>query len=1049
MQNLEFMPQNQPFTIYNASAGSGKTFTLVKEYLKILFQSHNPDQFKRILAITFTNKAVAEMKERIIEVLKTFSSPEILENPNSMFEVICDELQMTPDILNLKSKNLLNTIIHNYAAFDISTIDGFTHRLIRTFAYDLKLPLNFEVELDQEALLNEAVDSLISKAGTDKLLTNVLVDFAIEKADDDKSWDVSYDFNKIAKLLVNENDIPFIETLKNKTLTDFVALKKQLTAEIKTTETAIVEAAQGVLTLMEECGLEHNDFSGGYLPKHFKKLAEKDFDVAYGNKWQEAIETQTLYPKRVTSDVASTIEQIQPQIASAFNLSKQAVFHLKFLRAFYKNITPLSVLNAINNELKVLKADQNKMLISEFNTIISKEISNQPTPFIYERIGEKFNHYFIDEFQDTSVMQWRNLIPLLGNALSAGKGTALLVGDAKQAIYRWRGGKAEQFIGLFHNDNPFYVEKKSKNLPTNFRSFKEIVTFNNGFFSYLATHIFSNAAYETLYENAHQNISKHQNGYVELSFLDIEKEDDRDELFSENVLRTIQNCQKNGFKLEDVCVLVRKKKEGVAVANYLSQHHIPIVSSETLLINNAPEVQFVNNLFGLLVQPKNNELKIAVLNYLTSLFDIEVKHDFFSSHLPLTLTQLFKSFEVYNVFVSNHNLLQLPLYDAAETIIRSFHLVKTSNAYIQFYLDIVLDFSQKKGSDISAFLDYFNKKKDSLSIVSPKGQNAVQIMTIHKSKGLEFPVVIFPYADLDVYRELEPKEWFPINKEVYNGFSHTLLNFNKDFENFGDAGLEIFNNHKSEQELDNINLLYVTLTRAVEQLYIISTKDISAKGDINNKKYSGLFINYLQHLDIWNDSQTTYTFGTSEKTSKPKVSSINTTFQEEFISTSKEMHNIKVVTKSGMLWDTTQEEAIEKGNLVHNIMSKIKTKDDLDVVITDYINTAIINTIQAERLKNLMIQIVNHPKLEAYYNSNNTIYNERDIITKEGIILRPDRVVINAENEAVIIDYKTGVEDKKHVQQLQSYQDVLQDMKIIVKKRILVYLNDDFSVKEV
>ena len=1049
MQNLEFMPLNQPFTIYNASAGSGKTFTLVKEYLKILFQSHNPDQFKRILAITFTNKAVAEMKERIIEVLKTFSAPEILENPNSMFEVICEELQLAPDTLNLKSKNLLNTIIHNYAAFDISTIDGFTHRLIRTFAYDLKLPLNFEVELDQEALLNEAVDSLISKAGTDKLLTNVLIDFAIEKADDDKSWDVSYDFNKIAKLLVNENDIPFIETLKNKTLTDFVALKKQLTAEIKTTETAIVEAAQSVLTLMEECGLEHNDFSGSYLPKHFKKLAEKDFDVAYGNKWQEAIETQTLYPKRVTSDVVSTIEQIQPQIASAFNLSKQAVFHLKFLRAFYKNITPLSVLNAINNELKTLKADQNKMLISEFNTIISKEISNQPTPFIYERIGEKFNHYFIDEFQDTSVMQWQNLIPLLGNALSAGKGTALLVGDAKQAIYRWRGGKAEQFIGLFHNDNPFYVEKTLKNLPTNFRSFKEIVTFNNGFFSYLATHIFSNEAYETLYENAHQSISKHQNGYVELSFLDIEKEDDRDALFSENVLRTIQDCQKNGFKLEDICVLVRKKKEGVAVANYLSQHHIPIVSSETLLINNAPEVQFVNNLFGLLVQPKNNELKIAVLNYLTSLFNIEVKHDFFSSHLPLSLTQLFKSFEVYNVFVSNHNLLQLPLYDAAETIIRSFHLVKTSNAYIQFYLDVVLDFSQKKGSDISAFLDYFNKKKDSLSIVSPKGQNAVQIMTIHKSKGLEFPVVIFPYADLDVYRELEPKEWFPINKEVYNGFSHTLLNFNKDFENFGDAGLEVFNNHKSEQELDNINLLYVTLTRAVEQLYIISTKDISAKGDINNKKYSGLFINYLQHLDIWNDSQVTYTFGSSEKTSRPKASSINTTFQEEFISTSKEMHNIKVVTKSGMLWDTTQEEAIEKGNLVHNIMSKINTKDDLDVVIADYINTAIINTHQAERLKKLMIQIVNHPKLEPYYKANNTIYNERDIITKEGIILRPDRVVINAENEAVIIDYKTGVEDKKHVQQLQSYQDVLQDMKIIVKKRILVYLNDDFSVKEV
>ncbi|MDO7172032.1 UvrD-helicase domain-containing protein [Mariniflexile sp. AS56] len=1043
------MPQNHPFTIYNASAGSGKTFTLVKEYLKILFQSSNPDQYKRILAITFTNKAVAEMKERIIEVLKSFSNIEIIENPEGMFEVICDELQMDPNELHLKSKKLLNTIIHNYAAFDISTIDGFTHRLIRTFAFDLKLPLNFEVELDQEALLNEAVDSLIAKAGTDKLLTNVLVDFAIEKADGDKSWDVSFDFNKIAKLLVNENDIPFIDTLKNKSLDDFIALKKQLKKEVSTTEIGIIEAAQSILTLIEEAGLEFNDFSSSYLPKHFQKLADKNFEVSFGTKWQEGIENNTLYPKRVTPEVASIIEQLQPEIASVFNLTKQAVFHIKFLNAFYRNITPLSVLNAINNELKLLKADQNKMLISEFNTIISKEISNQPTPFIYERIGEKFKHYFIDEFQDTSTMQWQNLIPLLDNSLATDNGSTMLVGDAKQAIYRWRGGKAEQFIGLFHNDNPFQIEKELKNLPTNFRSFKEVVTFNNGFFNFIASQIFSNEAYKNLYENAHQNISKTNDGYVELSFLGLEKEDDRDEIFTERVLKIIEDSQKNGFKLEDICVLVRKKKEGVAIANYLSQHHIPIVSSETLLINNAPEVAFINNLMGLLNQPKNNELKIAVLDFLATLFNIENKHDFFSSHLALTPSQLFKSFEAHHVFVNNQDLLQLPLYDLAETIVRSFGLVKISNAYIQFYLDVVLDFSQKKGSDIAAFLNYFDKKKENLSIVSPKGQDAVQIMTIHKSKGLEFPVVIFPYADLDIYRELEPKEWFPINKDVYSGFSNTLLNFNKDFENFGDVGLEIFNNHKSEQELDNINLLYVALTRAVEQLYIISTKDISAKGEINSKKYSGLFINYLQQLGVWNDLDTTYTFGSSEKTSKPKVSSLNTTFQTEFISTSKETHHIRVVTKSGMLWDTNQEEAIEKGNLVHNIMSHIKTKEDIDAVLTNYINSATINTVQADKLKNLVTKIVSHPKLETYYSASNTIYNERDIITQEGVILRPDRVVLTTEHEAVIIDYKTGAEDKKHIQQLQSYQDVLQDMKIIVKKKILIYINDDILVKEV
>ena len=226
------MPQTNPFTIYNASAGSGKTYTLVKEYLKLLFQSDNLFHFKRILAITFTNKAVAEMKDRIIDTLKTFSNETIINESNSMFESICEDLNFEPKKLQKKSEILLHTIIHNYAAFDISTIDGFTHKLIRTFAHDLKLTLNFEVELDQDTLLNEAVNSLISKTGTNPDLTKVLIEFAIEKADGDRSWDVSFDFNKIAKLLVNENDKFFIDKLEHKSLDDFKTLKSQLKKDI-------------------------------------------------------------------------------------------------------------------------------------------------------------------------------------------------------------------------------------------------------------------------------------------------------------------------------------------------------------------------------------------------------------------------------------------------------------------------------------------------------------------------------------------------------------------------------------------------------------------------------------------------------------------------------------------------------------------------------------------------------------------------------------------------------------------------------------------------
>ena len=306
------------FLIYNASAGSGKTFTLVKAYLSILLSSNQTHAFKNILALTFTNKAVAEMKERVVDMLIAFSNPDILENPTPMFGMLSKELNFDAVNLHQKSINILNTIAHNYAAFDISTIDKFNHRLIRTFAHDLKLPLNFEVELDTKTILAKAVDQLIDKAGTEKELTKILVDFAIEKADEDKSWDVAFDFNQIAQLLVNENDIPFFESLKDKSLEDFGTLKKQLKHDLNTLEVYISEKSQSALNLIADNGLEHSDFSRNSLPNHFLKLRDKIFDMKFENKWQLEIEDAKMYPTRVSSTTAATIDSIQPILASLF-----------------------------------------------------------------------------------------------------------------------------------------------------------------------------------------------------------------------------------------------------------------------------------------------------------------------------------------------------------------------------------------------------------------------------------------------------------------------------------------------------------------------------------------------------------------------------------------------------------------------------------------------------------------------------------------------------------------------------------------------------------
>ena len=1044
------MSTKAPFKVYDASAGSGKTFALVKEYLKLLFTRKHNDGFKQILAITFTNKAVGEMKIRILDTLKSFSNPEIISNPNGMFEAITTELNLKPTDVHLKSIALLNTIMHNYAAFDISTIDGFNHRLIRTFAHDLKIPINFEVELDTPTLLNQAVDSLISKAGTDAKLTKVLIDFALEKADDDKSWDVSRDFNSIAKLLINDNDLPHLDSIKHKTLEDFNTLKAELIKKIKNQETLIKQLASNLLDVFKSNGLDAKSFSRGTLFNHFVKVSNFEFYKIYENKLADNIAQGNVYTKTLDSAKAQIIDQLLPEIEKVYHLIKDNVTSLKFIKAVYKNVTPLSVLNAINKELTTIKEDENKLLISEFNTLISKEIKNQPTPFIYERLGEKFRHYFIDEFQDTSQMQWENLVPLIENTLTGQnlkgeQGSAMLVGDAKQAIYRWRGGKAEQFLGLTKSDNPFPIEKEVVRLEYNYRSFNQVIQFNNAFFNYLSNTSFSSTDYSDLYKRANQIPVLNQEGFVNIQFLDLQKEDDVNELFPETVYETINKCLVNGYNLKDICILVRKKKEGVAIAEFLSEKGVRITSSETMLINNSEEVKLVINVFKLLINPNHLEVKIKVLDYIANTNNIQDKHAFFKANLNAPLQDFFKSFEQFSIFCNPTALVQLSLFDLAEQIVRSFKMTETSNAYIQYFLDIVLEFSQKQISDLPSFVDYYEPKKESLNIVSPSNQNAVQIMTIHKSKGLEFPVVIFPYAHLDIYKEVEPKEWFPLDQEQFNGFTKTLLNFNKDFEEFGTTGETIYNQHRSEQELDNINLLYVALTRPIEQLYIISKKEIPVKGIITQNTYSGLLTNYLIDNSLWNDAQLEYSFGKVERESQHEDKVENTQETDQFISVSKLDHNIKIITKSGYLWDTEQENAIEKGNLIHDIMSQIHTIEDVQQVIFGYIQQGSINKQQAQILTHTINGIINTPEVNPYFTNQYTIYNERDIITKTGNIIRPDRLAIK-DNEAVIIDYKTGLPNPKYQQQLEEYSDILKEMNFTVKKKILIYVNDTIKI---
>ncbi|KGL59387.1 exodeoxyribonuclease V subunit beta [Polaribacter sp. Hel1_33_49] len=1042
------MQQPSIFQVYNASAGSGKTFTLVKEYLKVLLNSEDIFSFQKILAVTFTNKAAGEMKERVLSSLEDFAAGK----ENDLFNIIIKEIDADKPIIQQRSKKILEAILQNYAAFSITTIDSFTHKIIKSFAYDLGLPQNFEVEMDAVSLLNQAVDVLISKIGSDKKLTKLLIDYSLDKTDDDKSWDISRDLNEFAKVLLNEDDIKHFRALANKKLEDFTNLKTKLYSHQKELKEAIKNFGEAFLDLIENHGIAHKDFMRATIPKFFLDLSAKSVNIDFlkrSETIEKAIENHQYYSKTTTTAVASLIENIVPEIINLYAQSKDLYSQFLMNKLALKNIIPLAVLNNINIELEQIKEENNIRLNAEFNQLISDNIKEQPAPFIYERIGQRFQHYFIDEMQDTSELQWQNLIPLIDNALAQENSNLLLVGDGKQAIYRWRGGKAEQFIELGSPlKNPFHVKKEIQSLETNFRSYSEVINFNNSFFQHTANFI-QNDSYKNLFiEGNKQFENSKKGGFVSLTFLEKEEDKDLEKLkYPKKVLEKI-NKLKDSFSLNEICVLTRTKKDGVAVANYLSENGVDIISSETLLIQNSPKVCFIIDVLKVLQNANDEETRFEVLYFLHQHLQIKnPKHIFFKEFSKVDNQTIFESLKLYGISFEISTFYQLPFYEKIEEIIRGFNLIHTSDAYLQFFLDVVIE-QQRKSTDVADFLEFWELKKDKLSIVAPGSSNAVQIMTIHKSKGLEFPVVIFP-CDVNIYKQINPKVWLNELPENYDNFEELLIPYNKELSYVNDTGLEIYNQQREELELDNFNLLYVSLTRAVEQLYVITEMKISAKGEENTNFYSGVFINYLIQNKLWKEGVLEYYFGDEIRVSKNELQSSVAEIHQKFISTPWQEHNVVLLAGASKLWDTNQGKAINFGNLFHEILSKIITEKDVSKIIAAYHQEGIIDKNQLLIINSTIISVVNHPKLASYFSEEVTVYNEREIVDTDNQIIIPDRLVFLGENEVVIIDYKTGNPSAENHQQLLKYERVLKTMHFKVDKKLLIYINDKIDVVEV
>ena len=1046
--------QRPSFSIYDASAGSGKTYALVKEYLKIILVSKKNDAYRNILAITFTNKAVHEMKSRIVGNLLEFTKDTPNEKATVLMEVLSGEIQISVSEIQTKSKQIIKHIIHNYAAFDISTIDKFTHKVIRAFAHDLNLPMTFEVTLDTENLLTEAVDAIIAQAGEDDVLTKLLIDFTMQKTDEDKSWDISREILETGRLLLNENNREEITHFQDKSITEFIEIKNKVAEACKVIDKENGELAKSLLALIDTKGIDIKSFSAGHFPNHLNTISVEKFNP--NNKTYH--EFDDIKINKAAKDKLE-IEAIIPELLSVLETIYTKFEKREFYNAFLKNITPLSLLNTVSNELAKIQKEQNVLSIAEFNAIIYNEIQNQPAPFIYERLGERYQHFFIDEFQDTSEMQWQNLIPLIDNATSSEiegeKGTLMIVGDPKQSIYRWRGGKAEQFIELSKGKNPFNnPQLELFKLGTNYRSYSQVIDFNNKLFYYLSTE-FTNLDYQDLYENhSRQEENSKKGGYVNISFIpklenSSEDEDalDKIEQYLQATLKTIEKVKNEGFEYQEIVILTRKRAQGTAVANYLIENNTPIISSETLMIQNSTDVQMIINVLRYLNNSSDIEAKASFLLYISNQVQSGMPvHDFIAKGKGKSIENEFEAWlSEFDISLSFQDIRKKSLYEAVEIIVSKFLSPTLSgNSYVQYFIDIVLERDVRNQAGIADFLNYWNKNKDKFSIPSPEGKNAIRIMTIHKSKGLEFPVVIMPFADEDYARKPKDKLWLDAEQETF-GLPKVLIDNSSSVENFGEDAATVFQEKKQEELLDNINVLYVALTRAEEQLYVISQYLEPNKEGKYPYNTASFFIEYLIAIEVYNPSVLEYEFGNRTKLSKV-ISVTDETNTIPIISQVLDPKNIKIAQREALMWGTHQQEAIEYGNIIHEILSFVKTASDIDLAVLKAIENGLITITQKEVVFKSIQEIVNNKELESYFSTDNEILNEQAIIQKEGKTIKPDRMVLTKNKEVYLLDYKTGTHNQKYQLQLENYQNAIEKMGLKVTKKALVYIGKEINV---
>ena len=1026
-----------PFQIFNASAGSGKTFLLVQQYLTKLLSGRTDEYFNRMLALTFTNKAVFEMKYRILLKLHDLAFKNDSAQDDPMGEALLETLAITPQELKHRAKRSLQTILHDYAAFDVITLDSFTHRVIRTFAKDLGLSYNFDVTLEVDEFLEEIVDRILDRVGEATDLTRVLEQFTFEKMDDEgiSSWELKKNLIDAAKLLLNENDRTQIQRIALLTPSERKKQQEFLQHKHNSLVDELTTIGETMLNLFKEHGLEAAHFNRKTLYNRFLNLSKgvfKGFDA--GQLYQNMQEGKPLYPKKVDAEIQHCIDRLSGQIIENFEKALNLFFQWQLIKDIKKQWIPLSLVTSLSQELEAYQNETNKVLLSTFNERIAKEILLQPTPYIYERLGENYRHYFLDEFQDTSSLQWKNLIPLIETALVSlnennRTGSLLIVGDPKQSIYRWRGGDVNQFIDLIEEGSPFQIEKKVNPLATNYRSAQSIVKFNNALYQCLTQYL-EYPENKTLFgKRSQQDVFSNKEGYVKLTFFPEEKVFDENP-YTKRIVAEIEQCKHQGYSYLDMVVLVRKKKQADLIAKGLSNAGIPTITSTSLRLEENTQVKFLASLVQLYFNPNDLSIKKEHLSFLYFAKSREEDlHQFLLNNIPLDIEQVWEAEGIafdFNFF--DHRAVMT----AFEKACFLFPGIEMANPYVKAFLDLAFDFSQNEKTDVLSFLQFWEKKRATQSLSIPENSLGIRILTIHQAKGLEFPIVFFPYADSLIHSNHQEKVWLSPQSLLGDELSLAWVGYSKRLLNYGEDGERAYHQKRQEDELDAWNVFYVATTRASEQLHLYASDKNKDK-----ESYVKVLMDLLPNAEHQQESQSIYEWGSRLNQPTKAEKALNN--QEETMQSST-----AYPYEQKLVLQMSRTEELESARLlglrIHDLLGKINYPEEIEGVLTEAYFQGEIPQEEQIKLQSLFDELMQSEDLCHFYTRDYKIFNEKAILVPQQGVLRPDRVGIG-EVDAYVIDYKTGKEKPEHAHQVKAYAAWIEK---ITQKRVntfLVYLD--------